>query len=288
MLKYTCKEYAEVMKRQLYQDIRILDRKPKLVVIQIGDNPSSNSYIKGKQKDCEEVGILFELKKYESITNDELRNVIVNLNLDDTVDGIILQLPVPVDINIKEIQMLIDPYKDVDGFNKLSDFKPCTPKGIIDYLNYNNFEFDGRNAVVIGRSDTVGKPLAEMLLDKNCNVTVCHSHTSVSNINDHVMNADIVFTCIDKIEYFNYKNLYDLEFVPYIIDIGLGLGEDNKLHGNIHHDYIEYLKENDKRKFIISGTGGVGLLTRLALLENTYEAYMKNENIIWGCCNGCL
>ena len=279
MLKYTCKEYAEVMKRQLYQNIRILDRKPKLVVIQIGDNPSSNSYIKGKKKDCEEVGILFELKKYESITNDELRNVIVNLNLDDTVDGIILQLPVPDDINIKEIQMLIDPYKDVDGFNKLSDFKPCTPKGIIDYLNYNNFEFDGRNAVVIGRSDTVGKPLAQMLLDKNCNVTVCHSYTSLGDINNYVFNANITFTCIDKIEYFNFINLDDLSSDGYIIDIGLGLGKDGKLHGNIHHDYVEELKK-DRWISIISGTGGVGLLTRLALLENTYEAYMKNENII--------
>lgn len=270
---YTCKEYVEIKKRELYQKIRILEENPKLVVIQIGDNPSSNSYIKGKKKDCEEVRINFELVKLpDDITNEELRTIIIKYNIDESVNGIILQLPVPKHIKVKEIQRLIDPIKDVDGFNSTSKFKPCTPLGIINYLKYNNYNFSSKVACVIGRSDIVGKPLAEMLLNENCTVIQCHSKTNSSNLNYLLNESDIVFTCIDKIEYFKTEFNSNQD----IIDIGLGIGNDGKLHGNIEHNYLEYLKKHSNG-LIISGKGNTGLLTRLELLNNIYQAFLNQK-----------
>ena len=269
----TCKEYTEIKKKSLKEDIEKLKRKPTLVVIQIGDNASSNSYIKGKKKDCEEVGVNFNLLKYEEyITTDELRKIIVNLNLKDDIDGIIVQLPVPEHINIKEIQKVIDPRKDVDGFHPNSSFKPCTPLGIINYLKDNDYEFCGKSAVVIGRSDIVGKPLAKMLTDLDATVTLCHSKTTTGTLFRAMKNADIVFTCIDKINYYGFEYLEFL-YGRDIIDIGLGRNKDGKLCGNINKETVNDLKKyNDMNNIIVSGIGGVGLLTRFELLNNTYKA----------------
>lgn len=268
-----CLDYVNNKKEKIKDSISGLGRTPSLVVIQIGDNPSSNSYIKGKKKDCEEVGIKFTLLKYEeTITNNRLRNIIVNLNLNDDVDGIIVQLPVPEHINIKEIQQTIDPLKDVDGFNPVSCFQPCTPLGVINYLKDNSYEFCGKSAAVIGRSNIVGKPLAKMLTDLDATVTLCHSKTTPGILFRTMKNADIIFTCIDKIGY--YGNEYrELLCDKDIIDIGLGRDKDGKLCGNINKEMANDMKKyNDTDHIIISGIGGVGLLTRLSLLQNTVLA----------------
>ena len=266
----SCKDYAALKKEELKMKIdeRIIIR-PYLAVIQIGDDPASNSYIKGKQRDCEEVGIFFSHYRFSSdISHDELKEFIADLNEDPIYNGIILQLPVPSHIDVKDIQRLIDPAKDVDGFNPDSYFQPCTPLGVINYLKFNGYHFRGKNACVIGRSDIVGKPLAKMLLDLDCTVTVCHSKSDLRSV---LPCQDIIFTCINQIEFFD-----ETYFAPYqdVIDIGLGKGTDGKLHGNLTE--AAYLQQKEytgtNNSVVISGTGGVGLLTRLELLNNTYKA----------------
>ena len=270
-----CKDYAAIKKEEL--KMRINDNlfiRPHLVVVQIGNNAASNSYIKGKQKDCEEVGIEFEHINLDSdASQDDLEDIISTLNARHDVDGIILQLPVPEHIDVKRIQKLIDPAKDVDGFNPDSSFQPCTPLGVINYLKFNGYHFRGKNACVIGRSDIVGKPLANMLLDLDCTVTVCHSKSDLRSV---LPCQDIIFTCINQIEFFD-----ETYFAPYqdVIDIGLGKGTDGKLHGNLTE--AAYLQQKEytgtNNSVVISGTGGVGLLTRLELLNNTYKAMIERR-----------
>lgn len=271
----SCKDYAALKKEELKTKIdeRIIIR-PYLAVIQIGDDPASNSYIKGKQRDCEEVGIFFSHYRFSSdISHDELREFIADLNEDPIYNGIILQLPVPSHIDVKDIQRLIDPAKDVDGFNSDSYFQPCTPLGVINYLKFNGYHFRGKNACVIGRSDIVGKPLAKMLLDLDCTVTVCHSKSDLRSV---LPCQDIIFTCINQIEFFD-----ETYFAPYqdVIDIGLGKGTDGKLHGNLTEAAYLQQKEHTgtNNSVVISGTGGVGLLTRLELLNNTYKAMIERR-----------
>lgn len=271
----SCKDYAALKKEELKTKIdeRIIIR-PYLAVIQIGDDPASNSYIKGKQRDCEEVGIFFSHYRFSSdISHDELKEFIADLNEDPIYNGIILQLPVPSHIDVKDIQRLIDSDKDVDGFNPDSSFQPCTPLGVINYLKFNGYHFRGKNACVIGRSDIVGKPLAKMLLDLDCTVTVCHSKSDLRSV---LPCQDIIFTCINQIEFFD-----ETYFAPYqdVIDIGLGKGTDGKLHGNLTE--AAYLQQKEytgtNNSVVISGTGGVGLLTRLELLNNTYKAMIERR-----------
>lgn len=271
----SCKDYAALKKEELKTKIdeHIIIR-PYLAVIQIGDDPASNSYIKGKQRDCEEVGIFFSHYRFSSdISHDELKEFIADLNEDPIYNGIILQLPVPSHIDVKDIQRLIDPAKDVDGFNPDSSFQPCTPLGVINYLKFNGYHFRGKNACVIGRSDIVGKPLAKMLLDLDCTVTVCHSKSDLRSV---LPCQDIIFTCINQIEFFD-----ETYFAPYqdVIDIGLGKGTDGKLHGNLTE--AAYLQQKEytgtNNSVVISGTGGVGLLTRLELLNNTYKAMIERR-----------
>lgn len=271
----SCKDYAALKKEELKTKIdeHIIIR-PYLAVIQIGDDPASNSYIKGKQRDCEEVGIFFSHYRFSSdISHDELKEFIADLNEDPIYNGIILQLPVPSHIDVKDIQRLIDPAKDVDGFNPDSYFQPCTPLGVINYLKFNGYHFRGKNACVIGRSDIVGKPLAKMLLDLDCTVTVCHSKSDLRSV---LPCQDIIFTCINQIEFFD-----ETYFAPYqdVIDIGLGKSTDGKLHGNLTE--AAYLQQKEytgtNNSVVISGTGGVGLLTRLELLNNTYKAMIERR-----------
>lgn len=265
----TIKEYTEERKSELKQYITDRGLKPRLVVIQVGDRPESNSYIKGKKRDCEEVGIECVVMKYiENVSQSGLEALVDSLNGNEDFHGIILQLPVPKHINVGAIQDLISPLKDVDGFGKLSPFKPCTPAGIVKYLKHIGYKFEYKDALVIGRSDIVGKPLSDMLTDLNCTVTLAHSKTL--NLVHKIKSADIVFTCIDKIEHFS--NYWDFDNYTDIVDIGLGLGNDGKLHGNLDHRAVKVLKSRNPERICISGIGGVGLLTRLALVENVVSA----------------
>lgn len=266
----SCKDYYEKKKDELKEQISEIEKKPKLCVIQFGNDESTNSYIREKKKDCENVGILFNhicFENYENINEDYVISLIEKLNNDDFVDGIIIERPIPQKYNIENLKECISPQKDVDGLNRNSKFTPCTPKGIIDYLKYNNYKFIGKTACIIGRSDTVGKPLADLLLKENSTIITCHSYTTRFELMKLLRLSHIVFTCIDKIEYF------DNIFLSYqdVIDFGLGRGEDGKLHGNIQQYIVDILKRRN-HKFTISGVGGTGLLTRIALLENLIQS----------------
>lgn len=265
----TCKEYSEQKKQELKEYIIEKGLTPCLVVIQVGDRPESNSYIRGKVKDCEEVGIECTVKKLpENISEERLINHINEVNRDRNVHGLIVQLPLPDHIDAKNVMSWVRENKDVDGFTVGSPFDPCTPAGVIGYLKAIDYKFEGKDALVIGRSDIVGKPLARMLTDLDCTVTLAHSKSA--GIYRLASYSDIVFTCIDKIEYFNKNMAYGND--ADIIDIGLGVGEDGKLHGNLTRKAVEFMKKVCPERICISGTGGVGLLTRVALLENVVKA----------------
>ena len=266
----TCKEYTDLRKKELKAYIEEKGLHPKLVVIQVGDRPESNSYIRGKMRDCKEVGIECDVLKYpDHITQNHLCEQIAIHNAMDTVHGVIVQLPLPDHIDVKEVQKWISPMKDVDGFRDATCFEPCTPKGVRDFLVYIGYEFEGKDALVIGRSPIVGKPLADMLTDLDCTVTLAHSKTKA--LSNHINYADIVFTCIDKIEWFDKYN-FPVSMGTDVIDIGLGASSDGKLHGNLEVELVEELKTKAPNYICISGTGGVGLLTRLALVENVIKA----------------
>ena len=267
----TCKEYTELKKKELKKYIEEHDLHPTLVVIQVGDRPESNSYIRGKMRDCEEVGIECVVEKYNyNISEHGLLDVVCSFNEEDNVHGVIVQLPLPDHINVENVQKCIWPFKDVDGFRPATMFDPCTPKGVIDYLKFIGYEFEGKDALVIGRSDIVGKPLARMLTDLDCTVTLAHSKTPDGYLREHMYRTDITFFCINKIGYFDMSYI-DALSADYV-DIGLGAGEDGKLCGNLTKNFAEYTKSNAPGHICISGTGGVGLLTRLALLENVVKA----------------
>lgn len=263
----SCKEYVEIRKAELKEEIQKFHYEPKLCVIQVGDNPASNSYIKGKKKDCEEVGIEFShVKLDEKITQRELEaHVKLQVSLICN-SGIIVQLPLPKHIDADRIVSLIPAEKDVDGFRIDSHFKPCTPKGIVDWLEYNNYDFVGKDVVVMGRSNIVGKPLVNMLIDKGATVTCCNSKTV--NSDHYTTYADLVISAVGKPKEFDFSYFSDLTEI--IIDVGINRDENGKLCGDIDNTYFDkYLSDT----YVTPVPGGVGLLTRYALLENTIRAY---------------
>lgn len=274
--------YVSIEKDEIKKELKCCNTRPHLGAIYFGDNSASNSYIKGIKKDCDELGYEFTAIKVEpSIANSYVvRTYIDSLDKISSVHGIIIQKPLPDSVNLNIFDS-INPGKDVDGAGKDSIFYPCTPLGVINYLKFNGYRFEGKNACVIGRSDTVGKPLAKMLLDLNCTVTICHSKSDLRRVlTSPLMSSfscqDIIFTCIDKIEFFD-----ESYFAPTqdVIDIGLGIGKDGKLHGNLTEEAYIHQKEYTglHNSVVISGVGGTGLLTRLELLKNTFKAFKLDQ-----------
>lgn len=256
ILTKNIKEYCQEEKEKMKSAISAFDKNLILAVIQVGDIEASNRYIRNKKKDCEEVGIKFEWYHFdETITEEELIFEIKNLN--DFVDGLIVQLPLPDHINPNGIKNAINPYKDVDGFGLLSPFYPCTPLGIFNYLKYGcNYDFTGKNITVIGRSDIVGKPMAQMLTNADATVTLCHSKTA--NLQLHLNTADLIICAVGKANFLNCENIN----VP-VIDVGINFNENGKLVGDCY---------NTEGRDVTPVPGGVGLLTRLELLNNTILA----------------
>ena len=236
-----------------------MHRRPCLVILQVGDNKASESYIKGKVKDGEEMGVDMVVKRYaDTIAAHALRQEIYKCNDDPNVDAVMLQLPIPERMDVGVLMDRINVAKDVDGFNTRSMCYPCTPLGIISFLNALGIEMEGKNAVVIGRSEIVGKPMADMLLSKNCTVTICHSKTPREELERRVADADILVVAAGK------RNLItkDMKFKPsaVVMDVGINVDEDGHLHGDCEPD-LPVLFQSPV-------PGGVGLLTRLALFFN--------------------
>lgn len=253
------KEYVLMRKGILKEEVAALPRKPHLVIIQANNNPASDAYIRGKLKDAAEIDAEATLLKFDpSISEEELLEEIRKVNLDPKVDGLIVQLPLPSHIREELVKAAVDPSKDVDGFHPLTTFAPCTPKGIVDYLTASGFAFQGANAVVLGRSNIVGKPMAKMLLSKNCNVTVLHSKTTEEDKAFYIAHADLIVVAIGRLGYLDAH--YQYKDSAFIVDVGINRGEDGKLHGDA--------APNLPVKLQTPVPGGVGLLTRLALIEN--------------------
>lgn len=236
-----------------------MHRRPCLVIMQVGDNKASESYIKGKVKDGEEMGVDMVVKRYaDTIAAHALREEIYKCNDDPNVDAVMLQLPIPERMDVGVLMDRINVAKDVDGFNTRSMCYPCTPFGIMAFLNALGIEMEGKNAVVIGRSEIVGKPMADMLLSKNCTVTICHSKTPREELEKRVADADILIVAAGK------RNLItkDMKFKPsaVVMDVGINVDEDGHLHGDCEPDLPV--------RFQSPVPGGVGLLTRLALFFN--------------------
>lgn len=263
----SCKDYVEIKKKELKEEIQHFNEKPVLAVIQIDNDQASNSYIKGKQKDCDEIGIeMRHVNIYSNTTEQkEVECVITDIAKSDA-DGIIIQLPIPDKYNLERLQYLIPPEKDVDGFRRDSCFKPCTPKGIIDWMEYNDFEFKGKDCCVLGRSKIVGLPLTNMLIEKGATVTCCNSTTPSTEY--YTRNADYVFSAIGIPHYFDYS--YFFEYCELIVDIGINRIKDNKLCGDINCcSFEEYLSGT----YVTPVPSGVGLLTRTSLMQNVVDAY---------------
>ncbi len=267
----SCEQYAAMVKVVLRRNIKLLDRKPHLVIIQVGDNPASNSYVKGKIKDCEEVGIEYNVLKCDKyISEVGLLGVIDTYNKNKFVDGIIVQLPLPDHLDADKITNHIAKEKDVDGFRADSPFDPCTPKGIIDWLEYNYYPFEGSRATVVGRSKIVGKPLVNMLIDRGATVTCCNSKTI--DLHLYTSTVDLVISAIGKPKFFDHT--YFMEYTT-IIDVGINRDENGKLCGDVdREDVLHHFDEDFMDVYVTPVPKGVGLLTRVTLLKNVYDAYM--------------
>lgn len=253
-------------------------RLPHLVVVFVGNDVGSTSYVKGKEKACIAIGMENTTVRYdESISEEELLNKIDELNKDNTVDGILVQLPLPKHINENKVLFHIDPSKDVDGFHPYNigkmligeeTFLPCTPKGIIRILETIGYDdLSGKRAIVIGRSNIVGKPIAQLLLNKNATVTITHSKTV--DLEKVCAEADVVIAAVGQPKLIK-KSWLKKDAV--VIDVGVNRGEDNKLCGDV--DFDDCL---ETVKYITPVPKGVGPMTIAMLLENTLESYYKRE-----------
>lgn len=258
----SCKEYATHKKEELKARVEAMDRKPCLAVVQIGNDSASESYIKGKKKDCEEVGIMCAHKniKCDEPTEAELVDFLKYMDEQTWVDGIIIQLPIPDKYDVEKLQNCISPEKDVDGFRRDSHFKPCTPKGIMDWLDYNNYDLEGKEVVVAGRSKIVGKPLVNMLIDRGATVTCINSKTK-HPIN-HTFRSDLFVSAIGKPKHWTDFDFYRTEI---IVDVGINRNEDGKLCGDVDRECFD---GGLYGTYVTPVPNGVGLLTRVALLEN--------------------
>ena len=254
----TIKEYIKARKEEIKLQVSKMDKKPNLVIVQLNEDEASKAYVKGKLKDAAELGINAKLLKFPvNFTEKQLLKEIAKLNKNKKVDGFIVQMPLPKQINEETIKLAIAPNKDVDGFHPLSELNPCTPQGIMNYLKHEKVQFLGKNAVVIGRSNIVGKPMAKLLLKESCNVTVLHSKTSKEDMAKYLNNADIVVVAVGK------QHLITKEFKfkesAIVVDVGINRDETG-LHGDVEPGLPVALQT--------PVPGGVGLLTRLALMEN--------------------
>ena len=264
-----------VLKEKIEETNLRYKRTPKLAIILVGDNPASLSYVKGKKKACDLVGIkheLFHLNK--DVSESEIRNLINELNQDTHVDGILLQLPLPNHLNEDVLIDLISQEKDADGFHvinqgylyqKKKTIYPATPKGIMTLLKSYDIDVKGMHAVVIGRSNIVGFPVARLLMDQGATITVCHSKTK--DVAFHTLNADIIVVAAGKVHMLT-KNMVKPGTI--VVDVGVNR-VDGKLVGDADFDDLKEICSH-----ITPVPGGVGPMTIHSLLENTYELYLKH------------
>jgi methylenetetrahydrofolate dehydrogenase (NADP+)/methenyltetrahydrofolate cyclohydrolase len=266
-----CKSIAQDIKNKIKNIIAEANDAPVLYIYQVGDNPASNAYIRGKLRDCEEVGIEAELIKLpENITEDELNNKILEDYNWEYVDGIIVQLPLPKHINPNAI--CIPDELDVDGFNSTSKFQPCTPLGVMKIFDSIGYDLDGKNVLVCGQSDIVGRPLVDMLIKRHCNVISVNSSGSFMKCTALAMNmVDVIISAVGKR---NFITQFYFDRVEVCIDVGINYDENGKQHGDCADAVYEI--ENIK---VTPRIGGVGLMTRAMLLYNVCVSRYGSEKM---------
>lgn len=271
------KEIADQIKSEIKEEVsKIKGRLPKLVVILVGENQASQKYVNAKHKACNELGINSEIIQLEESCSEEaLLLEIDRLNHDETVDGILVQLPLPKHINVDKVLDSISADKDVDGFhpihlgNLLSNkpsIIPCTPKGIMKFFEFVNYDLTGKNVVIIGRSTIVSKPLVHLFLQQDATVTITHSKTR--NLEEVCRNADVVVAAVGRAKMINENYIKEGAFV---IDVGINVDENGKLCGDVDFDRVV-----NKVGYITPVPKGVGVMTITMLLRNTIELYKKH------------
>lgn len=275
-------EIKETLKNDIEKNFFEKNRPaPKLVVIMVGNNPASQVYVAGKAKACAQVGIASQIYHLEENTTEyELEELIKNLNQDNSVDGILLQLPVPDHINGQKMIELISPEKDVDGLTKTnlgklvsndnSGLFGCTPSGVIELLKHNKIELKSKDVVIINRSLLVGKPLAFMFLNENATPIMAHSKTR--NLVEKTRNADIIVVAVGK------KNFLTEDMVSegaIVVDVGINRDtETNKICGDVDFENV-----SKKASWITPVPGGAGPMTIAMLLKNTYKTALNKYNV---------
>lgn len=271
------KKLRDKIIENLKAKIDTFEEKPTLVVILVGENPASKIYVNNKKKMAEKIGIHSEVINYPAnITEAELLDKIEELNNNKKVTAILVQLPLPKHISKDNVMNKIIPSKDVDGFTPYNFGKlfsgetptvyPCTPKGILLLLDEYNIEIEGKHVVIVGRSNIVGKPLSQMMLNKNATVTICHSHTK--NLSQITKTADILVSAVGK-------NIIEGEMLKtdcVIVDVGIFKDENGKTRGD-----VDFESASKIASFISPVPGGVGPMTIASLMLNTVELFEKNS-----------
>lgn len=273
---------AQEVKAKVSKKVKELQKNgitPGLAVIIIGNNQASRIYVNNKKKACADVSIYSKEYALPNTTSQkELIELISKLNNDDSINGILVQLPLPNHINEKAVIEAIDPLKDVDAFHEINvgkimigeyDLLPCTPAGIIELLNSQNIEIEGKHCVVVGRSNIVGKPMAMLLLHRNGTVTICHSKTK--NLKEICKNADILIAAVGKTKFIT-SDMVKKNAV--VIDVGMNKDENSKLCGDVDFDNVEKIAS-----YITPVPGGVGPMTIAMLMKNTVTAASLQNRI---------
>lgn len=266
------KALAAKRKEEIRENAAKLRRQPGLAVILVGDNPASQVYVRNKEKDCEECGILcYDYRLPQDATQDQVLELVEKMNNYGAVDGILVQLPLPPQIDERVVLEAIAPDKDVDAFHPenvgrimqgQAYYKPCTPAGVMELLHKYGIDPDGKHCVVVGRSNIVGKPMAMLLLHEDATVTICHSKTK--DLKAQCLQADILISAVGK------QNLITADMVKpgaVVIDVAMNRNDAGKLCGD-----VDFTAVSEVASYITPVPGGVGPMTRAMLMENTYKA----------------
>lgn len=274
--KKVSQDIRKEISNEIQEIYKTTDKRCSLAVVMIGDNPASAIYVRNKIKACEEVGFKsISVHMPAETTQEEAEKKIKELNSDPSIYGILVQLPLPKHLDEKSLLKLISVEKDVDGFSSENvgnltlgedALFACTPNGVIQLLKAYNIPLSGKNAVVIGRSNIVGKPMALLLLKENCTVTVCHSKTK--NLTDYTLNADII-VCAIGVAKFLKADMVKKDAV--VIDVGMDRDENGKLCGDVDFEQVEKVAS-----YITPVPGGVGPMTITMLMYNTLQAFKKS------------
>ncbi|PEZ83490.1 bifunctional methylenetetrahydrofolate dehydrogenase/methenyltetrahydrofolate cyclohydrolase FolD [Bacillus sp. AFS017274] len=272
------KEIAESVRQEISKEVQQLREKnivPGLAVILVGDNQASQTYVRNKQKACDDLGMHSVLiKKPAELSQEELIQSIAELNQDDSIHGILVQLPLPGHIQEKAIIEAISPEKDVDGFHPINigrmmtgqdAFLPCTPYGVMVMLEYIDYDLEGKHVVIVGRSNIVGKPAGQLFLNANATVTYCHSRTK--DLAYYTKQADVVVAAVGKRDTITSDHIKE---GAVVIDVGMNRNDEGKLCGDVAFDEVK-----NKASFITPVPKGVGPMTITMLMKNTVKSAQK-------------